>query len=253
MTLRSFLLPSRRLYLGLWALSSALVLAGCASSKGGRLNQAPVEDRGTAVKKAPPISGSSAPSASITKPLGFENEGKLGYYTVKEGDTLIRVGLDHGQNWRDIARWNQLDRPSQIEVGQVLRVLPPVNAGPVAVPTPVPMQGARPAANVKPAGDEDSDWVVDNDFRQIMLVRNIQDSANGTIYTGNTGNALKMMNVSSINSAFTRDQTIIGQTSGAKAVVDTLDANSLFYHQYEKPVPQYLVLFLELHLLQYLL
>jgi len=87
--------------------------------------------------------------------------------------------------------------------------------------------------NVKPAGDEDSDWVVDNDFRQIMLVRNIKDSANGTIYTGNTGNALKMMNISSINAAFTRDQTIEGQTSGAKAVIDTLDANSLFYHQNE--------------------
>ena len=87
--------------------------------------------------------------------------------------------------------------------------------------------------NVKPAGDEDSDWVVDNDFRQIMLVRNIKDSANGTIYTGNTGNALKMMNISSINAGFTRDQTIIGQTSGAKAVIDTLDANSLFYHQNE--------------------
>jgi hypothetical protein len=87
--------------------------------------------------------------------------------------------------------------------------------------------------NVKPAGDEDSDWVVNNDFRQIMLVRNIKDSANGTIYTGNTGNALKMMNISSINAAFTRDQTIIGNTSGAKAVVDTLDDNSLFYHQNE--------------------
>ena len=87
--------------------------------------------------------------------------------------------------------------------------------------------------NVKPSGDEDSDWVVDNDFRQIMLIRNIKDSANGTIYTGNTGNALKMMNISSINSAFTRDQTIEGQTSGAKAVIDTLDANSLFYHQNE--------------------
>ena len=87
--------------------------------------------------------------------------------------------------------------------------------------------------NVKPAGDEYSDWVVDNDFRQIMLVRNIQDSANGTIYTGNTGNALKMMNISSITAAFTRDQTIIGQTTGAKAVIDTLDANSLFYHQNE--------------------
>jgi len=88
--------------------------------------------------------------------------------------------------------------------------------------------------NVKPSGDEDSDWVVDNDFRQIMLIRNIKDSANGTIYTGNTGNALKMMNISSINSAFTRDQTIEGQTSGAKAVIDTLDANSLFYHQNEE-------------------
>ena len=87
--------------------------------------------------------------------------------------------------------------------------------------------------NVKPSGDEDSDWVVDNDFRQIMLIRNIKDSANGTIYTGNTGNALKMMNISSINAGFTRDQTIIGQTSGAKAVIDTLDANSLFYHQNE--------------------
>ena len=87
--------------------------------------------------------------------------------------------------------------------------------------------------NVKPAGDEDSDWVVDNDFRQIMLVRNIKDSANGAIYTGNTGNALKMMNISSINAGFTRDQTIEGQTSGAKAVIDTLDANSLFYHQNE--------------------
>jgi len=87
--------------------------------------------------------------------------------------------------------------------------------------------------NVKPSGDEDSDWVVDNDFRQIMLIRNIKDSANGTVYTGNTGNALKMMNISSINAGFTRDQTIIGQTSGAKAVIDTLDANSLFYHQNE--------------------
>ena len=41
------------------------------------------------------------------------------------------------------------------------------------------------------------------------------------------------MNISSINSAFTRDQTIVGQTSGAKAVIDTLDANSIFYHQNE--------------------
>jgi lipoprotein NlpD len=56
---------------------------------------------------------------------GAENAGKPGFYTVKPGDTLIRVGLDHGQNWRDIARWSGLDNPNVIEVGQVLRVTPP--------------------------------------------------------------------------------------------------------------------------------
>ena len=47
------------------------------------------------------------------KPLpGAENAGKPGYYTVKPGDTLIRIGLDTGQNWRDLARWNNLDNPN---------------------------------------------------------------------------------------------------------------------------------------------
>ena len=87
--------------------------------------------------------------------------------------------------------------------------------------------------NVKPDGNEDSDWVTNNDFRQIMLIRNIKDSANGNVFTGNTGTTLKRMDISSINTAFTRDQTIVGATSGAKAVIDNLDANSIFYHQNE--------------------
>jgi LysM repeat protein len=48
--------------------------------------------------------------------------GKPGYYTVKPGDTLIRIGLDAGQNWRDLARWNKIENPNLLEVGQVLRV-----------------------------------------------------------------------------------------------------------------------------------
>ena len=91
---------------------------------------------------------------------GAENEGKPGYYTVKPGDTLIRIGLDSGQNWRDINRWNNIDNPNQIEAGQVLRVSPPAasdvavtrpvaNAPATAVITPLPPQGqvaAKPAA-----------------------------------------------------------------------------------------------------------
>jgi len=61
------------------------------------------------------------------KPLpGAENAGKPGYYTVRPGDTVLRIALETGQNWRDIARWNNLDNANVIETGQVLRVVPPV-------------------------------------------------------------------------------------------------------------------------------
>ena len=100
-------------------LAVAALLGACAAP----LHKAPVEDRnarpGNAVVGAPVL-------AETAKPLpGAENAGKPGYYTVKPGDTLIRVGLESGQNWRDVARWNNIDNPNLLEVGQVLRVIAP--------------------------------------------------------------------------------------------------------------------------------
>ena len=113
-------------------LVAALALGGCSSTKLG--NKAPMEDRGTAVGAHTAPGG---PEALPLKPLpGAENAGKPGYYTVKPGDTLIRIGLDTGQNWRDIVRWNALDNPNVIEVGQVLRVVSP-NVTPSATDTGV--------------------------------------------------------------------------------------------------------------------
>ncbi|MEN9712124.1 MAG: hypothetical protein RLY90_385, partial [Pseudomonadota bacterium] len=65
---------------------------------------------------------------------GAENAGKPGYYTVRQGDTLIRIGMDSGQSWRDLAKWNNMDNPNVIEVGQVLRVAPPVQEAVVVRP-----------------------------------------------------------------------------------------------------------------------
>jgi lipoprotein NlpD len=58
-------------------------------------------------------------------PRGTENAGKPGYFTVRPGDTLIRIGLETGQNWRDVARWSGMDNPNLLEVGDVLRIAPP--------------------------------------------------------------------------------------------------------------------------------
>ena len=44
---------------------------------------------------------------------------------VKRGDTLYSIALENGADYRDVARWNQLDDPTKISVGQVLRVAPP--------------------------------------------------------------------------------------------------------------------------------
>ncbi|WP_404302508.1 peptidoglycan DD-metalloendopeptidase family protein [Alicycliphilus denitrificans] len=93
-------------------------LAGCSTP----VNRAPVVDRGTFANGG----AAPAPAAPEVKPLpGAENAGKPGYYTVKPGDTLIRIGLENGQSWKDIARWNNLENANLIEVGQVLRVAAP--------------------------------------------------------------------------------------------------------------------------------
>ena len=146
------------------AVAAALLMVGCGSRT---LNSAPVEDRGV---------GMTRPVDAV-KPLpGAENAGKPGYYMVKPGDTMIRIGLENGQNWRDIARWNSLENPNLIEVGQVLRVVPPATESVAVVTRPVvpgiasmapvpPASAARPgsapanAPLAPPASDEDVGWI----------------------------------------------------------------------------------------------
>lgn len=156
-------------------------LVGCASSS---RTPAPVEDRGAG--PARPAAVAVEPAAAPVKVLpGAENAGKPGYYTVKPGDTLVRIALENGQNWRDLVRWNTLENPNVIEVGQVLRVAPPVavaavpDTGVVVRPIPsatvsagagTPTQAAsapRPAAAASaptapapaaPAGEDDVAW-----------------------------------------------------------------------------------------------
>ncbi|MES1980761.1 MAG: peptidoglycan DD-metalloendopeptidase family protein [Pseudomonadota bacterium] len=116
---------------GIACLLAVVVLAAGCSSRS--LTPAPVEDRGTGGSRAP----ATAVDPGVKQPPGFENAGKPGYYTVKPGDTLIRIGLDTGQNWRDVVRWNNLENPNLIEVGQVLRVVPPTSESSLVVTRPV--------------------------------------------------------------------------------------------------------------------
>lgn len=168
-----------------FALAAAMLLAaGCTSRT---YTRAPVEDRGTGLSRQVPGAGDAV---EVKQLPGFENAGKAGYYTVKPGDTMIRIGLENGQNWRDIVRWNKLENPDIIEVGQVLRVVPPTGDSPLVVTRPVssgtsvpaPVQAASsarpesaqptpPAAN----GDENVAWIWP---AQGMLVAGFDEAKN---------------------------------------------------------------------------
>lgn len=71
---------------------------------------------------APAVDRSGTPQATATQPSG------PGYYTVRRGDTLYRIAMDHGQDYRELAAWNNIANPSAIREGQILRVAPPSTA-----------------------------------------------------------------------------------------------------------------------------
>src|SRR6201991_2770453 len=98
------------------------LLAACAT----RLDNEPAADRSGARDTGPAQQAAQPPA-----PLGPPPPG---YYRVKPGDTLYRIALENGQNYRDIATWNNLTNPNQIEVAQLLRVAPPGTTPTVATP-----------------------------------------------------------------------------------------------------------------------
>lgn len=89
---------------------SVCLLAACAASPG----RAPVVDGHgygkTATKtKSPPIKEK-------------EPDWRPASYTVKKGDTLYSIALDHGLDYRELAQWNGLNDPNVILVDQQLRL-----------------------------------------------------------------------------------------------------------------------------------
>lgn len=102
-------------------LLSSAVLAGCAS----RSSRAPVTDHSNGT---PPASASAAAQ---------------GTYTVQAGDTLYKIAQEHGMSVSRLSELNNITNPSQLSIGQVLRLdgnqPAPSSSGPAVVATPVPV------------------------------------------------------------------------------------------------------------------
>jgi lipoprotein NlpD len=110
--------PSERIRALLVAVAAALVLVGCMTRA-----PVPVEER------TPPVFG-YPPPAPPPAPLAREPEVRpQQLYTVKRGETLAQIALDHGLDYRDLAVWNNIENPNVIRVGQVLVLSSPGEPG----------------------------------------------------------------------------------------------------------------------------
>ncbi|MBM3367828.1 MAG: LysM peptidoglycan-binding domain-containing protein [Betaproteobacteria bacterium] len=96
-----------------FAMVAAILAAGCASHA-----PAPVQDR-----RPTPVAAAKPPVAQAAKPAAPTPT--AGRYIVRRGDTLYSIALEHGVDFRDVAKWNDIGDPAKIRVGQSLQVSAP--------------------------------------------------------------------------------------------------------------------------------
>jgi lipoprotein NlpD len=173
------------------------LLAACSTPT----RQAPVIDRPVqSAHHARPATPAPVPAVPAQEP----KQDAVGTYTVRKGDTLLRIALDHGQNYRDIVTWNNLADPDDIKVGQALRVSPPDRVAGVQT-SPVPMPDSRssqPRKVVPPAPKRPEGSVADavkpdarNDKPEAASVGPVPAAAGstGTTVTANDDEKLSWM------------------------------------------------------------
>ena len=132
----SFKFPRRFLLMS----GIAAFLAGCASSM-----PAPV------VNKSPQDNNQAPPPAADTPATTNTSQKASGdwrpdTYTVKKGDTLYSIGLNHGLDYREIAAANNIYQPYTIKIGQRLNL--------------TSLKANDPVSGEKPAAYENEDGVI---------------------------------------------------------------------------------------------
>lgn len=86
--------------------------------------------------------------------------------------------------------------------------------------------------NVKAVGTDEAGWPVNNDFRQIGIIRNPKKT-NDSDFSDAAGAALKWLNINYIVGQMSQDTFIRGATSKAAAYVDYSTNDKVYYHQNE--------------------
>lgn len=95
--------------------------------------------------------GSRAPVTDMSA-TGQQQPAATGTYTVRAGDTLYKIAQANGTDVASLARLNNIGDPTQLRIGQVLRLDggTPMPSQPPAVATAPPSSPTSPATPVTP-------------------------------------------------------------------------------------------------------
>ncbi|MDQ3027125.1 MAG: peptidoglycan DD-metalloendopeptidase family protein [Pseudomonadota bacterium] len=116
-------------------LAVVLLLAGCAARR-----PAPVVDR--LPVEVPLVVEAPKPAPPVEKPIPT--------HTVKRGETLVGIALQYGQDYRELAAWNNITNPNVLSVDQVLVVAPPAGSRPLTTPMTTPLVSPGPPIEARP-------------------------------------------------------------------------------------------------------
>ena len=98
----------------LLGVAAIVAMAGCASRP-----PAPV------IERAPGAPVPAEPAAVPVAPVAPKADIRPETYTVKRGDTLYAIALDHGLGYRELAELNGITNPNVIKIGDTLRIRAP--------------------------------------------------------------------------------------------------------------------------------
>ena len=137
-----------------WARAALLLLVLIPLGCGGPQVNAPVESRtirdepaAPNVKPAPaPAKDAAAGRGSVPPEPREAGDWRPESYTVRKGDTLYGIALDHGLDYRELAAWNEIADPNVIRIDQKLRL----HAPPGWQPPPEPAPPTSPAIVSQP-------------------------------------------------------------------------------------------------------
>lgn len=88
--------------------------------------------------------------------------------------------------------------------------------------------------NIKPEGNVEGKWIVDNEYRQVGLLRNPLVYNSASKFTGTSARALSILNLDAIPSPITFGEDIlVNGDSNAQGYLDYWNNINLWYHQNE--------------------